>query len=113
MGRQPGFFDVEERLRELSAKGDDLERIAVLVDFAMFRAELERAVPRADGAKGGRPAFDHVLMFKILLLQAMHGLSDERCEYLIKERLSLCASSASGWPTLCPTPTRSGRSARR
>jgi hypothetical protein len=53
----------------------------------MFRAELEQAVPRADGTKGGRPAFDHVLMFKILLLQAMHGLSDERCEYLIKDRL--------------------------
>jgi IS5 family transposase len=88
MGRQSGFFDVEERLRELSARGDDLERIAVLVDFVMFRAELERAVPRADGTKGGRPAFDHVLMFKILLLQAMHGLSDERCEYLIKDRLS-------------------------
>ena len=79
---------MEERLRELSAKGDDLEQITVLVDFAMFRAELEQAVPRADGAKGGRPAFDHVLMFKILLLQAMHGLSDERCEYLIKDRLS-------------------------
>lgn len=57
---QPGLFDVEERLRELSAKGDDLERIAVLVDFVMFRAELERAVPRANGAKGGRPAFDEV-----------------------------------------------------
>ena len=25
--RMPGFFDVEERLRELSAKGDDLERV--------------------------------------------------------------------------------------
>jgi len=62
MGRQPGFFDVEERLRELSAKGDDLERIAALVDFAMFHAELEQAVLRADGTKGGLPAFDHVLM---------------------------------------------------
>ena len=70
MVRQAGFFDVEERLRELSAKGDDLERIAALVDFALFRATLERAVPRADGTKGGRPAFDHVLMFKVLLLQA-------------------------------------------
>jgi len=88
MVRRAGFFDVDERLRELSAKGDDLERIAALVDFALFRPELERAVPRADGTKGGRPAFDHVLMFKILLLQAMHGLSDERCEYLIKDRLS-------------------------
>ena len=87
-GRQPGFFDVEERLRELSAKGDDLERIAALVDFELFRPELERAVPRSDGSKGGRPAFDHVLMFKVLLLQAMHALSDERAEYLIKDRLS-------------------------
>lgn len=85
---QPGFFDMSDRLRELSAKGDDLERIAALVDFQQFRPELERAVPRSDGSKGGRPAFDHVLMFKILLLQAMHGLSDERCEYLIKDRLS-------------------------
>ena len=87
-GRQPGFFDVEDRLRELSAKGDDLERIAALVDFEAFRPELERAVPRSDGAKGGRPAFDHVLMFKVLLLQAMHALSDERAEYLVKDRLS-------------------------
>ena len=26
-------------------------------------------------------------MFKVLLLQAMHGLSDERAQYLIKDRL--------------------------
>jgi len=85
---QPGFFDLSDRLRELSAKGDDLERIAALVEFEGFRPELERAVPRSDGSKGGRPAFDRVLMFKVLLLQAMHGLSDERAEYLIKDRLS-------------------------
>jgi len=85
---QPGFFDMSDRLRELSAKGDDLERIAALVDFQQFRPGLEQTVPRSDGSKGGRPAFDHVLMFKILLLQAMHSLSDERCEYLIKDRLS-------------------------
>ena len=88
MADQLGFFDLSGRLRELSAKGDDLERVAALVDFTQFRPELERAVPRSDGSKGGRPAFDRVLMFKVLLLQAMHGLSDERAEYLIKDRLS-------------------------
>ena len=88
MVRQAGFFDVEERLLKLSAKGDDLERIAALVDFALFRSELERAVPWAGGAKGGCPAFDHLFMLEILLLQAMHGPSDERCEYLINDRLS-------------------------
>jgi hypothetical protein len=62
MVRQPGLFDVEERLRELSAKGDDLERLNELVEFEAFRLELERAVPRSDRAKGGRPPYDHVLM---------------------------------------------------
>ena len=86
--RSPGFFDVDLRLAELSAKGDDLERVKGLVDFEMFRPALEGAIPRADRSKGGRPAFDHLLMFKVLILQAMHALSDERCEYLIKDRLS-------------------------
>jgi IS5 family transposase len=64
MARQVGMFDVEERLAGLTKKGDDLERLAAVIDFELFRPELERAVPRADRAKGGRPPFDHVLMFK-------------------------------------------------
>jgi transposase, IS5 family len=76
--RTPGFFDFDDRLAELSAKGDALERVKGLVDFEMFRSALEAAVPRADRSKGGRPAFDHVLMFKVLILQVMHALSDAR-----------------------------------
>jgi transposase, IS5 family len=75
-------------LAELSAEGDDLERVKSLVDFEIFREALEAAAPRADHSKGGRPPFDHVLMFKVMILQAMHCLSDEHCEYLIKDRLS-------------------------
>jgi hypothetical protein len=41
----PGFFAIDERLQELSAKGDDLERINALVDFEIFRLDLEAAVP--------------------------------------------------------------------
>src|SRR5487761_129026 len=88
ISREPGLFDVDERLAELTAKGDDLERVKALVDFEMFRSALEVAVPRADRSKGGRPAFDPVFMFKILILQAVHSLSDERAEFLIKDRLS-------------------------
>ena len=58
MRGQAGFFDLDERLKELSAKGDTLERLNGLVDFEMFRPALARAVPRSDGATGGRPAFD-------------------------------------------------------
>ena len=63
------MFDVDERLAGLSKKGDGRERLAAAVEFDVFRPELERAVPRADRAKGGRPPFDHVLMFKVLILQ--------------------------------------------
>ena len=88
MRGQGGFFDLDERLKELSAKGDDLERLNAIVDFEAFRPDLARAVPRSDGSKGGRPPFDRVFMFKVLILQASHSLSDERTEFLIKDRLS-------------------------
>jgi IS5 family transposase len=88
MGRPAGLFDVGERLAGLSRKGDDLERLAAVVDFELFRPELERAVPRADRAKGGRPPFDHVLMFKVLILQTQNNLSDERTEFYLRDRLT-------------------------
>jgi transposase, IS5 family len=47
MAGQPGFFDVDERLKELSAKGDSLERLSAVVDFDLFRTDLERAVVRS------------------------------------------------------------------
>jgi hypothetical protein len=62
MWGQARFFDVEERLKELSAKGDELERLNGAADFELFRGDLERAAPRSDHAKGGRPAFNHMLI---------------------------------------------------
>jgi transposase, IS5 family len=88
MRRPAGFFDLEDRLAGLSKKGDDLERLADVVDFERFRPELERAVPRADRSKGGRPPFDHVLMFKVLILQTQNNLSDERTEFYLRDRLT-------------------------
>jgi len=87
-GRQPGFWDVEERLRELSAQGDPLEKLAATVDFEIFRAELDAAVGARDRSKGGRPPFDPVLKFRMLVLQAMHGLSLAQTEFLVADRLS-------------------------
>jgi len=36
---------------EISAKGDDLERLNAIVDFEAFRSDLARAVPRSDAAR--------------------------------------------------------------
>lgn len=88
MSGQTGFFDTDDRLAWLSAAGDPLERLAKVVDFELFRAALEVAVPRSDRAKGGRPPYDAVLMFKVLVLQTLYTLSDDQAEYQIRDRLS-------------------------
>ena len=88
MATQPGFFDVEERLQRRSDIGDQLEAYAAVVDFDIFRADLEAALGYSDGAKGGRPPYDPVLMFKILVIQVQNGLSDDKAEFLINDRLS-------------------------
>jgi transposase, IS5 family len=88
MAGQPGFFDGDERLKALSAAGDPLERLAKVVDFEVFRDALEAALSRSDRAKGGRPPYDRVLMFKVLVLQTLYTLSDDQIEYQLKDRLS-------------------------
>jgi hypothetical protein len=50
----------------------------------MFRTALEAEIRWADRSQGGRQPFDHIFDVKLLILQAMHTLSDERCEYLIE-----------------------------
>jgi hypothetical protein len=56
------FFDADERLKALLAAGDPLVRLAEVVDFEQFRGELEVALARSERLKGGRPAYDAVLM---------------------------------------------------
>lgn len=41
-----------------------------------------------DGSRGGRPPFDPVSMFKVLIVQAQHNLSDAKMEFMIRDRLS-------------------------
>ena len=65
-GGATGIFDGDERLKALSAAGDPLERLAQVVDFEVFRGDLAAALSRSARAKGGRPASDAVLMFKVL-----------------------------------------------
>jgi transposase, IS5 family len=88
MARQPGFFDSDERLKGLSAAGDPLERLAQIIDFEVFRGDLAAALLRSDWARDGRPPYDTVLMFKVLVLQTLYTLSDEQTESQLKDRLS-------------------------
>ena len=88
---QLGFFDAEKRLAALSAKGDPLEAIDRLVPWESFRADIEAVVLTPDEMKksnAGRKPADAIVMFRMLVLQALHNLSDEQAEYQVRDRLS-------------------------
>ena len=116
MRRQAGFFDVDDRLKRLSDLGDQLEAFEAAVEFEAFRPELNAALTYSDGTQGGRPPFDPVMMFKILVIQTTNNLSDERAEFLINDRLSFMRFLGFGLSDRVPDARRfgcSGRNSRR
>jgi hypothetical protein len=80
--------------RDVSAVSADHQRelsqgfSALIGRPGLFRPELNAALSYTDRTEGGRPPFDPVLMFKILVIQATNNLSDERAKFLINDRLS-------------------------
>jgi transposase, IS5 family len=88
MRGQAGFWDVDDRYALLSEAGDPLLKLNEVVAWGVFRKPLAKVLKRSDGAKGGRPPFDSVMMFKILVLQALYDLSDDQAEFVINDRLS-------------------------
>jgi len=86
--RDYGFWDQDIRLSKLSQLGDPLERLNKGVDFEMFRTLLEDKLSKMPKGSGGRPPYDYVLMFKILILQRYYNISDEQVEYQINDRMS-------------------------
>ncbi len=86
--RDYGFFDQDIRLSKLSQLGDPLEKLYKSIDFEMFRDMLETKMSKLAKGKGGRPPYDYILMFKILILQRYFNLSDDQAEYQINDRMS-------------------------
>jgi Transposase and inactivated derivatives, IS5 family len=89
MPKARGLFDEQIRLEKLSKKQDPLEQLSTHIDFEFFRKPLKKFFDKdSDHSKGGRPAYDYVLMFKILILQRYYNVSDDAIEYAILDRLS-------------------------
>ena len=84
------LFDEEYRLDKISKQRDPLEILNRHIDFELFRKILEKHFQpeTKDLSKGGRPAYDYLMMFKILLLQRFYNISDDATEYAILDRLS-------------------------
>ena len=85
---QPGFFDIGERTAKLTQMGDPLVGLNEQIQWEAFRADLTRVHEKERKSKAGARPIDVVLMFKLLVLQQLHNLSDDRIEYQIRDRLS-------------------------
>src|SRR5215510_3885267 len=86
--KQRGFFDENDRLEELSKLGDPLEKLNKHIQWENMRRILTKAFKKEAKGPGGRPPFDYVMMFKILVLQKLYNMADDKTEYQIKDRLS-------------------------
>jgi IS5 family transposase len=86
---QSGLFDLDFRLQKIDANGDPLAVLNDAIDWEIFRPIVEAARKKSDPkGPGGRPPYDAILMFKILILQTLYNLSDDATEYQILDRLS-------------------------
>jgi len=88
MKRERSFFDEEFRLRKISEHGDPLEKLNQHIDWEIFRPDLNNCFRKEPKAPGGRPNYDYVMMFKILILQIFYHLSDNQTQFSILDRLS-------------------------
>jgi len=85
---QPGFFDLDNRYDQLSKLKDPLVELNRVVDWNLFADLLAETTAKPRKSAAGRKPFDRVLLFKMLVLQRMNNLSDDRLEYQVRDRLS-------------------------
>ncbi len=77
-----------ERTAKLARMGDPLVGLKDQIKWEAFRPDLNRVHEKEPKSNAGAKPIDVVLMFKVLVLQQLHNLSDERIEYQIRDRLS-------------------------
>ena len=84
-----GLFDKDETSAKLSKLGNPLEKLHKVINFEIFRSELESQMLNLDKkSPAGCKPYDVIVMFKIILLKRFYNLSDEQTEYQINDRLS-------------------------
>ena len=84
-----GLFDEQNAIDLMSEMGNSLERLNKVFGFEMFSPLLKKNLtPKVRKYQGSAHPFDYVLMFKIIILQRLFGLSDKQVQYQITDRLS-------------------------
>jgi hypothetical protein len=84
-----GLFDEHFLLERLTKLKDPLVKLEKHIDWNIFAPILDVVFSKPENSSNaGRPPFDRVLMFKILILQSLYNLSDDAMEYQITDRRS-------------------------
>jgi IS5 family transposase len=82
---QSGLFDAFSAYARLDKCTDPLVKLNEIIDWELFRPQLHKIRNNElIGCKG----FDVVMMFKILILQALYNMADDATEYMLRDRLS-------------------------
>ena len=81
------FADQHQR-EKLDQIGDPLLNIAELLDFKALTARVDKAVPRGDRSKGGRPPYPTEVMIRILVIKKLYNLSNDQMEFQLLDRMS-------------------------
>ena len=95
-------FALNEEYKRLQSVGDKLAEIESLIDWKPFRPILESMYMNKTSS-GGRPEADVIVMFKMLVLQQWHGLSDPELEKQCIDRISF--RRFLGYPDYVPDST--------
>lgn len=85
-----GLFDGHFLLERLTKFNDPLKKLNRHIDWNLFSPVLNQALidSEKDETKGGRPPFDRLMMFNILIIQGIYkyqtsdGISNHRQEKL-------------------------------
>lgn len=84
-----GFFDEHFLLEKLTKLKDPLVKLDEHIDWKIFAPILDVVFNKPKNSNNvGRPPFDRLMMFKIMILQSLYNLSDDQMEYQITDRRS-------------------------
>jgi transposase, IS5 family len=85
-----GLFDDHFVSEKLSKLGNPLQKLDQYIDWKIFEEAINESFEKEvkDRKKGGRPAYNKLMLFKALIIQSLYNLSDEQLEYQILDRSS-------------------------
>lgn len=83
-----GLFDAMDRMAQIDAMGDPLANLNRIMNWEIFVPVLDRIPRKEPKGPGGRPPFNPMFMFRILVLQSLYGIADEQTQFQILDRRS-------------------------